>query len=699
VSLVHHLHAGAQYQEEMGVIGRPLGALLETLPLRVLYRRHRFVCVSRATENGLVSLGIKRRQITVSHNGVDGALFVDATRSPDPRFVVLGRIKRYKRIELLLDVLASVPEAHLDIVGDGSHTDAVARTVQQLGLDERVTFHGYVDEDRKRDLLRSAWANLTASAAEGWGLTIAEAAACGTPSVGLATGGLREAIVHERTGLLARDRDELRDHLVRLAADVDLVEKLGANAREHVREFTWERTAQTTLTALEQERDTPQRALLPRAVERLRSNTFRAAGLAAAVLANSAIALICTVLFARWLGSDSYGTVASLLACVLMLTIPGSALQAAVARDISRDPGGGAEALARRALVAVLVLAIPVAGILILLRAPIASVLGVDLQWASAAAVWFGWLWIGLSLQRGLFQGRRRYRPLALSLVVEAIGRLSFGVLLLALGLGATGALLATGFAIAASSSLLIWADRGVRSGGRPADLWRLARRCGAPLIALSLVAILQNADVIIVRHRMSHAVAGVYAETVVAARGILWFGVGLGLFLLPEAARRARREEDARSILLHMMSLVCVVAVPLTAVYAVLGPTLLRLVFNTHQVPTGTGGALALLSVAMTLLALSYLVVQYQLALRRRSFVLPLLVAALAESVAVMLAAPSFWGIAIAILAVQGTLLTLLLGDALSPRDREAELPGALVAASAAGTGGPVGSDEVAIR
>jgi O-antigen/teichoic acid export membrane protein len=281
---------------------------------------------------------------------------------------------------------------------------------------------------------------------------------------------------------------------------------------------------------------------------------------------------------------------------------------------------------------------------------------------------------------------------------VEAAGRLSFGILLLALGLGATGAVLATGFAIAASSAVLVWADRGVRLGGRPADLWRLSRRCGAPLIALSLVAIIQNADVIIVRHRMSHAAAGVYAEAVVAARGILWFGVGLGLFLLPEAARRARREQDARSILLHMMSLVCFVAVPLTALYAALGPSLLRLVFDTHHVPTGAGGALALLSVAMTLLALSYLAVQYLLALRRRSFVVPLLLAAAAESVAVLLAAPSFWGIAIAILAVQGALLAVLLAAALSPRERHAEVTGGLVAAAAGGSGGSVGSEEVAI-
>ena len=115
-------------------------------------------------------------------------------------FLVLGRLKRYKRIELLLDVMTQVPGARLEIAGDGSHREAIAEAVQELGLESRVILHGYVDEQAKRELLRSAWAQVTASAAEGWGLTITEAAAAGTTSVGLATGGLREAIVHERTG-------------------------------------------------------------------------------------------------------------------------------------------------------------------------------------------------------------------------------------------------------------------------------------------------------------------------------------------------------------------------------------------------------------------------------------------------------------------------------------------------------------------
>jgi O-antigen/teichoic acid export membrane protein len=548
--------------------------------------------------------------------------------------------------------------------------------VRELGLERRVTLHGYVDESTKRELLRSAWAQVTASAAEGWGLTITEAAAAGSASGGIATGGLREAIIHERTGLLARDADELAAHLRRLTGDRELVERLGSNARERVRELTWERTAATTLEALDQAvsaRPEPR----PRWRRLLGADVVRAAGLAAAVLANSAIALLCTVVFARWLGADRYGTLASLLSAFLILTVLGSALQVTVARDVSRDPGGAAEALARRALSAVLLLAVPVALVLVLVRAQIADVLGVHLEWAAAATVWFGWLWIALSLERGLLQGRRRYRPLGVSLIVEATGRLLFGVGLLALGLGATGALLGTGFAIAAAFGVMIAVDPLRRQLGRPRDLWQLARRCGAPLAALSLVAVLQNVDTILVRHRMSSAAAGLYSEAAVAARGILWFGVGLGLFLLPEAARLSRRGADARPILAQMIGLVCVVAAPLIIAYGVAGTQVMRFVFGNQHNLSSLGAALPLLSVAMALLAISYLAVQYLLALKRRSFILPLAVAAVVESVAVLVAEPSFQRVALAIIGVQALLLVVLLTAALGqPRRRAAEEP-----------------------
>ena len=98
------------------------------------------------------------------------------------------------------------------------------------GLQDRVRLHGFVDHEQKVELLQRAWALVTASAAEGWGLTTLEAAACGTPSVAFGIGGLAEAIEHERTGLLARDSADMVVQTRRILDDAELRERLGANA-------------------------------------------------------------------------------------------------------------------------------------------------------------------------------------------------------------------------------------------------------------------------------------------------------------------------------------------------------------------------------------------------------------------------------------------------------------------------------------
>src|SRR6476661_9076569 len=129
----------------MGLMGRPAGALLETLPLRLLYRRSRFVCVSRATQDGVVAHGVPRERTTVSYNGGDTTRHVPGRRAATPEFLVLGRLKRYKRVERVLDAFAGVQGAHLHIAGDGDHAEALREAVGRRGLGDRVTFHGHVD--------------------------------------------------------------------------------------------------------------------------------------------------------------------------------------------------------------------------------------------------------------------------------------------------------------------------------------------------------------------------------------------------------------------------------------------------------------------------------------------------------------------------------------------------------------------------
>ena len=251
VALVCHPHRDLYVGEFGRYRGRVLAALAEELPLRLLYRRAPFLTISESARDDLVQIdGLARERVSVAYCGVEPGLFGPGERDPNPRLLHLGRLKAYKRIEHVLDVLEAIPGAALDIVGEGDHREALEADIERRGLQSRVTMHGHVDEETRAAMYARAWILLTASSSEGWGLTVIEAALCGTPSAALAVGGLRESIVDGRTGILARDLGELISRVRALIADRERLRDMGEAARQRALTFTWERTAADNLRVL-----------------------------------------------------------------------------------------------------------------------------------------------------------------------------------------------------------------------------------------------------------------------------------------------------------------------------------------------------------------------------------------------------------------------------------------------------------------
>jgi O-antigen/teichoic acid export membrane protein len=357
------------------------------------------------------------------------------------------------------------------------------------------------------------------------------------------------------------------------------------------------------------------------------SDTGRAAGLAVAMIATNLIALVFTIVFARVLGASGYGSLAALVSAFIILMVPGSALQIATAREVSRavasgssDAGAGVRVWLGRLALATLV----VAAAAIPLREVIAAIVNVDEEWAAAAVPVTCMLWAMLSVERGALQGFGDYRTVGMSMVGEAGSRLVFGLLLVAVGLDVTGAflgsaasLIAVGVVLAGPLHRRLPARHAGAAAARLRDLLAGAR---APVVGLTLLFALQEVHVIVVKHEVSGDTAGSYAVAAVAAKAVIWVAVGLGLYLLPEASRRAKTGVDARPILARTLALIACFGVPMVLIFAVGAEPLLRAVFGEDL--TEATGALPWLGLAMTLLACSYLSVQYLLALGRSSFI-----------------------------------------------------------------------------
>ena len=251
--IVPHLFGATAFQE----VSWPMAALvvLAERPIPRVYRDAGFHAISESTRDDLVERGVPRERIRVIHPGVDAGFCRPAStldRTQSPTFLYVGRLKRYKGVEVAIRALALAqqlsPDLSLDIAGTGDDADRLQRLVQSMGLASTVRFHGYVDEEFKRQLFRKAWANLFPSPKEGWGLTVMEAAACGTASIASDSPGLRDSVQDGRTGYLVPhgDPSALARRMLELVDDPGLVGRLGAAAREAALGWSWDDAAAAT---------------------------------------------------------------------------------------------------------------------------------------------------------------------------------------------------------------------------------------------------------------------------------------------------------------------------------------------------------------------------------------------------------------------------------------------------------------------
>jgi glycosyltransferase involved in cell wall biosynthesis len=256
VLLAHHLFGSTAFQAAPPPVAAATWLLERPVPF--VFRGKRVIAVSASTKEDLVTRGLLRELIDVIPNGIDVAFYTpdERARAPEPTILFLGRLKEYKRVDLLIDALAELARrgsaARLEVAGDGEELAALRARVRRLGLEERVSFLGFLGEEGKRAALRRAWVHALTSPKEGWGISNLEAAACGTPSVASDSPGLRESVVDGETGILVPHGDvtALAAALGRLLDDVELRTRMGRAARAFAEGFSWDASAQAVEAVL-----------------------------------------------------------------------------------------------------------------------------------------------------------------------------------------------------------------------------------------------------------------------------------------------------------------------------------------------------------------------------------------------------------------------------------------------------------------
>jgi glycosyltransferase involved in cell wall biosynthesis len=248
VVLLHHVHAD-MWNMTLGPTLGPIGALFESRVAPPLYRRSSIATLSESSKRELVDdLGFDPARVTVVHPGIDPRYTPGGEKSPVPLVAAVSRMAPVKRCDMLVRAAhharRAIPDLRLHLVGDGYDRPSVEAAVRELDAADWVTLRGPVGDDEKIQLMREAWVIASASAREGWGMTLTEAAACGTPAVATRIAGHADAVREGRSGLLAEgDPASLGDAMARVLSDGDLRARLSAGALDWAGELTWSSTA------------------------------------------------------------------------------------------------------------------------------------------------------------------------------------------------------------------------------------------------------------------------------------------------------------------------------------------------------------------------------------------------------------------------------------------------------------------------
>jgi glycosyltransferase involved in cell wall biosynthesis len=258
LGLCHHLFGATAFRQVAWPVAAAVWSAERMLPR--VYRNARFVVISNSTRDDLIARGVAPERVEVHHPGIRRPeLAPTEIRRREPRVVYVGRLERYKNVDVLLHAAARLaqrfPALHLDIAGRGGDRRRLERLALRLGLAGRTRFRGFVSDAERDLLLASARVCVCPSSKEGWGLTVIEANAVGTPNVAADAPGLRDSVRQGETGFLVAPGDiaGFADRIARLLSDDTLAERMSEAASAWARCFEWGRAADEMRAAIERE--------------------------------------------------------------------------------------------------------------------------------------------------------------------------------------------------------------------------------------------------------------------------------------------------------------------------------------------------------------------------------------------------------------------------------------------------------------
>jgi len=253
--VLHHVH-DKMWDQILPGPAAWFGRRLETSWAPRVYRRSETVTLCEDSRRDLLRLGWPASRVHVAPAGVDPFFSPGGSKTAHPSILVVGRLAPVKRTIELLEQLEPIhhelPEFRFSIVGDGPLRPLLESWIDEREAHDWVRLYGRVENETLRDLYRESWLITSASLAEGWGLTLTEAAGCGTPAVATDIGGHRSAVRDGLTGSLV-PLDRIGERCGQLLKDHASRTHMSDQAVAWAKSLSWENLASRVLKPLHDE--------------------------------------------------------------------------------------------------------------------------------------------------------------------------------------------------------------------------------------------------------------------------------------------------------------------------------------------------------------------------------------------------------------------------------------------------------------
>jgi glycosyltransferase involved in cell wall biosynthesis len=231
------------------------GGIAEKLQY-LTYKNTPFICYSESTKQDLEAMGVPEKNISVFSLGIDHKRYKPGEKAKYPLFLCVSRLVKMKRTDLVIKamkyVVAKHKNAKLAIVGYGYDRKRLELLRNYLELennvffqDENILFFGQNVKDEKVKTMQAAWALVFPSVKEGWGMTVTECAACGTPTIATNVTGLKDSVVNGKTGVLVSENptpEEIANEMMKLIENEKLRSDMSKNAILWSKQFDWDRS-------------------------------------------------------------------------------------------------------------------------------------------------------------------------------------------------------------------------------------------------------------------------------------------------------------------------------------------------------------------------------------------------------------------------------------------------------------------------